>query len=257
MEFVSYSVNDGIAHIKMNRPEKLNTLSTELIHDFHTALDLACSDQTVRVIILSGNGSSFCAGGDLETIKKLKNQEEAYYWLDNATALTAKLRSISKLVIAAVHGHASGAGFSLALASDFIIAERDAKFTISFSKVGLIPDLGLFQLLLERIPVNLLKEWIVFGTVLSSELLYQKGVINRMAEKSAVDDAFLFSQNIIKGSPLSQKYSKKILNQLLGEKVRNSLAVESMHQLLLLQSEDFQEGIQAFIEKRPPIFKGK
>lgn len=256
MENIEYHVQDGIAHICLNRPEKLNSFSRQLIKDFHEALDLAEKDDYVRVIILSAKGSSFCTGGDLEMMAELTSSIETFDWMKEVSDLTIRLRTISKYIVAAVHGYSAGAGFSLALAADFIIADEEAKFTLSFSKVGLVPDLGLFKLLGERVPINLLKEWIAFGTVIQSRDLYKRDIVNRVVSGSVVEEAIKFSEYLVKGSPLSQQYSKSIINQLVHPQLVESISIENLHQTLLLQSQDHQEGISAFFEKRMPVFKG-
>lgn len=256
MSVVTYEVNEGIAHIQLNRPEKLNTFSYELTRQLSDALDRVANDAAAKVVVLSGNGSSFCAGGDLDMMKDLQSSVESYDWLAEVTQLTLKIRSLPKYVVAAIHGYAAGAGFSLALASDFIIAEKDAKFTLSFSKVGLIPDLGSTQLLLERVPINLVKEWISFGSVLNAETLLDKGVVNRVVQHSVVSEAMQFSKPLVNGSPLSQKFTKKIINELVESKLRDSIALENLHQAMLLMSSDHKEGIAAFFQKRKPVFKG-
>lgn len=257
METIDYHVQDGIAHIRLNRPEKLNTFSRQLIQDFHQALDLAASDHEAKVIILSANGTSFCAGGDLEMMAQLSSGPEILDWMKEVTEITVKIRTIPKYVVAAVHGYAAGAGVSLALASDFIIADQNAKFTLSFSKVGLVPDLGLFRLLGERVPINLLKEWIALGTVLQAEDLYKRDIVNRVVSEPIVEAAIKFSEYLVNGSPLSQRYTKSIVNQLVHPQLVESIQIENLHQTLLLQSQDHQEGIRAFFEKRTAVFEGK
>lgn len=253
---ILYTVENHIACITLNRPEKLNTLSRELVQDLTNTLNIAREDDEVRVVLLSANGKSFCAGGDLEMMKQITSETEAFNWMQEASELTLNIRSHPKYVVTAVQGFAAGAGFSLALASDFIVAEETAKFTLSFAKIGLVPDLGLFHLLLERVPVNLVKEWIAFSTVLSAEELHQKGIVNKVTTKSANDTALKFSKYLVKGSPLSQTYTKAIVNQLSHSKLVQSVSAENGFQAMLLQTKDHKEGIKAFFEKRDPVFTG-
>ncbi|MDV2686084.1 enoyl-CoA hydratase/isomerase family protein [Alkalihalophilus lindianensis] len=253
---VLYTVENQIAMITLNRPEKLNTLSRELVVELTEALNRAKVDDEVRVVLLSANGKSFCAGGDLEMMSELSSESQALNWMQEASELTLNIRSHPKYVVCAVQGFAAGAGFSLALASDFIVAEATAKFTLSFAKVGLVPDLGLFGLLLERVPINLLKEWIAFSTVLSAEELHHKGIVNRVTTSELKETAYEFSECLVNGSPFSQSYTKSILNELVHQKLRQSVSVENGVQAMLLQTKDHKEGIQAFFEKRDPVFTG-
>jgi len=257
MSQVLYEVRESVGYITLNRPDKLNTLSYELVAGFHEALDRAELDKEVKVVILSGAGKAFSAGGDLAMMQELEDAIEIYSWMNEVTTLTKKIRNLSKHVVAAVHGHAAGAGFSIALAADYIVADEDTKFVLSFSKVGLVPDMGLYQLLLERVPLNVVKEWISFTPTLTSVDLLDRYVINKMTSGSVLEQAERFIQPLTEASPLSLQYSKQIINQLMNAALDASISQENTHQTMLLKSLDHQEGVQAFYEKRKPIFTGK
>lgn len=257
MSQVLYEVNEGIGYITLNRVEKLNTLSNELIEGLHEALDRADFDKEVKAVVLSGAGKGFSAGGDLEMMQEFEDVNEIYAWMNEVTKLTKRIRNLSKHVVAAVHGHAAGAGFSIALAADYIVADEDAKFILSFSKVGLVPDMGLYQLLLERLPINIVKEWISFAPSISAHELMEKNVINKVTSGSIKEQAAEFIKPLTKASPLSLEYSKRILNQLKNPSLDESILLENMYQTMLLSSVDHQEGVQAFYEKRKPNFIGK
>ena len=257
MSQVLYEVRDGIGYITLNRPEKLNTLSQELIAGFHDALNQTDSDKRVKAVVLSGAGKAFSAGGDLAMMQKFEDVNEIYAWMNEVTALTKKIRNSSKHFVAAVHGHVAGAGFSMALAADYIVADENTKFVLSFSKVGLVADMGLYQLLLERVPINIVKEWISFVPTLNAEKMLASGVINKVVSGSIVEQATKFIRPLTVASPLSLQYSKHILNQLTNTALDASISQENAHQILLLKSLDHQEGIKAFYEKRNPKFQGK
>ena len=156
-------IENGIGFIRLNRPEKLNSLSSDLVESFTQNLESLGKNENVKVIIVSGEGKGFCAGGDLETMKNLSQANDKLKYMQKASALTKTILNLDKYVVSAVHGFAAGAGYSLALASDFIVANRSAKFGLSFVNVGVIPDLGLMKLLSERVPISLAKEWILSG----------------------------------------------------------------------------------------------
>ncbi|PID20363.1 enoyl-CoA hydratase [Sporosarcina sp. P3] len=257
MKQVLYEVNEGIAYITLNRPEKLNTLSNELIAGLHEALDHADFDKEVKVVVLLGMGRVFSAGGDLEMMQAFKDVNEIYSWMNEVTKLTKRVRNLTKHVVAAVHGHAAGAGFSIALAADYIVADENAKFILSFSKVGLVPDMGLYQLLLERLPINIVKEWVSFAPTLSAHELKEKDIINKVTTGPIKQQATDFIKPLIEASPLSLEYSKRILNELKNPALDESILLENMYQTMLLCSIDHQEGIKAFYEKRKPEFIGK
>lgn len=253
---VLYRVDNHIAHIILNRPDKLNALSEPLIERVVEALRVAEDDPQVKVVILSGEGSSFCSGGDLDTMRALENASETSRWIEMASTLAKTIVDLDKYVIAAVHGYASGAGFSIALAADFIVAERTANFALSFVTVGLIPDLGLTKHLVEHVPLNIAKEWVSRAKVISAEEAYEKGMINRITDNNVVEEAISFSEFITCGSPLYNKYIKHLLNRSGSSNLDVALMHENMVQTVLLQTQDHQEGVRAFREKRDPIFAG-
>ena len=145
-------IENGIGFIRLNRPEKLNSLSSDLVDSFIHNLESLGENKSVKVIIVSGEGKGFCAGGDLETMKNLTQSCDKLEYMQKASSLTKTILNLDKYVVSAVHGFAAGAGYSLALASDFIVASSSAKFGLSFVNVGVIPDLGLMKLLSERVP---------------------------------------------------------------------------------------------------------
>lgn len=256
-QLVKYSVEGQIAHIILNEPDRLNSLSTAMVNDLMKALTRANKDEDAKVIILSGEGKSFCAGGDLKTMQAFSSSSEIIDWMQNTSKLTKMMIEMDKYVVSAVHGYAAGAGFSLALASDFVVADKEAKFALSFKNVGLIPDLGLIKLLSERVPLPIAKEWISSGKVISAEQAYERGLLNRLSDKQVLKDAIEFSKFLLSGPPLSNKYVKYLLNHANQFTYETALTQENFIQTILLQSEDHREGVAAYFEKREPIFKGR
>jgi 2-(1,2-epoxy-1,2-dihydrophenyl)acetyl-CoA isomerase len=243
--------------ITMNRPEKLNALSKNMVADLIEAFDVLSKDGNVRVIILSGKGKSFCAGGDISSMSGISSSYEASEWIEYASSLSRKIVELDKYVIAAVHGYAAGAGFSLALACDFIIAERGAKFALSFTNIGLIPDLGLIRMLSERISPPIAKEWISSGKEISAEEAFEKDIINRVTDQSVVSEAKSFAEFIINGPMVTNKYVKYLINHIKDLPLDSTFMKENMIQTMLLLTDDHREGIKAFFEKRKPTFKGR
>jgi 2-(1,2-epoxy-1,2-dihydrophenyl)acetyl-CoA isomerase len=255
-EFVDIKVEEGIGHIVLNRPNKLNALSRELVEELREALLALEKNHDVKVILLSGSGKSFCAGGDIDSMKKLKNQAEAAEWVEFVSGLTRQILELNKYVIAAVHGYAAGAGFSLALACDFIVAEKGAKFALSFSNIGLIPDLGLIKLLSERVSPPLAKEWISTGKIITAEEASSYQMINRLAEGNVVREAETFAEFIVNGPSVANKYVKYLVNTAPSLHHETALMQENTIQAILLQTDDHKEGVSAFFEKRKASFIG-
>lgn len=250
-------IKNRIGHIILNRPDKLNALSREMVEQVIHSLNTMLQDDAIKAIIVSGSGKAFCAGGDIGSMKNLSDANEVVKWIDFVSGLSKKLMDMDKYVIAAVHGYAAGAGFSIALAADFIIADENAKFALSFTNIGLIPDLGLIKLLTERVSPPIAKEWISSGKVISAQEAHSNGIINRITEGSVVDEAFKFAEFIVKWPSISNKYVKYLVNHVGELHKETAFMQENLIQTMLLQTQDHKEGITAFFEKREAQFTGK
>lgn len=257
MSLIDVRKENKIAYITMNRPEKRNALSIELVNDLLAALRDADKNRDIRAVIFSGAGKGFSAGGDLETLHRLDNAAEIMNYMKEALEIVQTIRQMDTYVIAAVHGFAAGAGFSLALAADFIVADKEAKFVSSFSNIGLIPDLGLIKALNEKLPSAVVKEWISAAKTISADEAARWGIVNRVADGNLQESAADFAQFIVDGPPLANRFVKQLVNQIDQLSDETSSLQETSIQTLLLQSQDNKEGIAAFFEKRKPDFQGK
>jgi 2-(1,2-epoxy-1,2-dihydrophenyl)acetyl-CoA isomerase len=257
MSVVEVKRENHIAYVTMNRPDKRNALSYELAHELITALQEADMDEDVRAVIFAGAGKGFSAGGDIETMQGLNESASIMAYMKDALSVIQTIRKMDTYVIAAVQGFAAGAGFSLALAADFVVADKDAKFISSFSNIGLIPDLGMIKALTDNVPQPLVKEWISSARPVSAEELRRFGLVNRIAEGDVLQEAADYAGFIVEGPPLANKFVKHFVNHASDYNYETSDLQELAIQTLLLQSEDNKEGVQAFFEKRKPKFTGK
>jgi 2-(1,2-epoxy-1,2-dihydrophenyl)acetyl-CoA isomerase len=254
-KLVEVKVNKQIGHIILKRPDKLNALSRELVEEIIYSLEEHSKNPDVKAIILSGSGKAFCAGGDIDTMQNITSASESANWVEYVSGLSKKLMDIDKYVIAAVHGYAAGAGFSIALASDFIVADQDAKFALSFTNIGLIPDLGLIKKLAERLSAPLVKEWISSGKILTADEAESRGLINRIAKGDVIAEAEKFADFIVRGPMVANKYVKYLVDNVPNLHKDTAFMQENIIQAMMLQTDDHKEGISAFFEKRTPKFK--
>ncbi|RLL46842.1 enoyl-CoA hydratase/isomerase family protein [Oceanobacillus piezotolerans] len=247
-----------IAYLTMNRPNKLNSLSGDLVSALISALKEAERDDEIKGIILSGEGKAFCSGGDIDSMTSGVSPKQMMDSMKETSALTKTILDLDKFVISAVHGFAAGAGFSLALASDFVIADKNTQFISSFRNIGLTPDLGLIKLLSDNVSSQVAKEWISSGRRITADEVYSKGIANRLSESdNLLADATEFAQFIVEGPPTSNRFVKYLVNHASEFTHESSIMQENIIQSLMFQTEDSKEGIQAFLEKRSPNFTGK
>lgn len=247
-------VKGRIGYLRMMRPDKLNALSPEMTEELLAALKELNANEKVKVIILSGKGKAFSAGGDIASMKSLKGANEIAEWMGFVSGLSRAIMDSDKYVIAAVHGYAAGAGFSLALAADFVVADLDAKFALSFRNIGLIPDLGLIKALSKRVSPPIAKEWISSAKVIDAKEAKNYGLVNRISNGKVVESAEEFASFIIEGPSSSNKYVKYLVNRSDELHQETAFMQENLIQAMLLQTDDHKEGAAAFYEKRKPEF---
>lgn len=248
---------EGIAIVKMNRPDRMNALGVELRTDLLACFDDLARDDQVRVIILTGSGKAFCAGGDLSELKEKMTVSQAGNYVREVARIIKAIRNLEKPVIAGVNGAAVGAGFSLAMASDLVVASEKAFFSMAFVKVGLVPDLGATFFAPRLFGTQRAKEMAFLGRTLSARDLWERGLINELVPPEALEQKTMeLAGQVAAGPPLALGLAKKMMNQSGDLDLEDMLEVEALSQAACLQSEDFQEGATAFYEKRTPHFKG-
>lgn len=246
-----------VLSLTLNRPESLNAFSPEMILGLKDALQDAQKDADVQVIVLSGAGRSFSTGGDVKTMGQA-GPSHIYEHIGKLNELILTMKATEKPIIASVHGFAAGAGFNLALACDLIMAAEDSKFALSFSQVGLVSDGGGSYMLPRLIGPHLAKQFFYTAEPISAERLYQLGVINFLFPLEKLqEETTKFALKLAKGPGKSFGMQKKLIDHSLTATLEEILEQERMTQTLMVQTDDHQEGIAAFKEKRKPVFKGK
>lgn len=252
---------ESVAHLMLNRPDKLNALSGELSTALNEALSRIAEDQSVRVVVLSGAGRAFCSGGDLGAIGKGREQnktDELGPILRSGMQAVLKMRLMPQPVIAAVHGPAAGAGMNVALAADIRIAADNATFGQTFSRVGLYPDYGGTYFLPQLVGPSVAAEMFYTGEMIDAPAALRLGIVNRVVPLAQLEaEVKTLAQKIAQGPPLAIRAIKKALFASNEEELVKTLDHEAQQQLKCFHSDDCREGIRAFFEKRHPKFQGK
>jgi 2-(1,2-epoxy-1,2-dihydrophenyl)acetyl-CoA isomerase len=247
----------AILNLTLNRPDRLNAFSPEMILGLTEVIREAGTNPEIKVIVLSGAGRSFSAGGDVKSMGQA-NGTGVYEHIGRLNQCILTMKESGKPIIAAVHGFAAGAGFNLALACDLIIAADDSQFALSFSKVGLVSDGGGSYFISRLLGPHLAKQFFFTAEPIKAERLYQMGVINCLvpAEKLQAETQKMASQ-LAEGPTMTYGMIKKLVDHSLTSTLEEILEQERITQTLMVSTEDHHEGITAFKEKRIPVFKGK
>jgi enoyl-CoA hydratase len=256
----------GIALLTLNRPERLNAMSHELVADLHATLDDVAVDRDVRVVVLTGAGRGFCAGLDLKgagpapRADGLGRAQAGMTGQQHIAALVPRLRSLRQPVIAAVNGPAAGGGFALSLASDVRVAAASARFNVAFVRIGLSGcDIGVSWLLPRLIGASAAFELLLTGRLIDAEEARRVGIVSRVVPDGEVVDAALeIAEEIVANSPMGVWMTKEVMwSQLEVGSLHAGIDLENRNQILTSFTEDMAEAMTAFLEKRPADFRNR
>jgi enoyl-CoA hydratase len=243
----------GVAHL--NRPDKLNALSPEMLNALADVLEEFDADNSIRVIVIAGSEGVFAAGADIEVMLTASSQtmlalDTRSYWL--------RFQQVAKPVIAAVSGWAFGGGCELALQCDLIVASETAQFAQPEIKLGIIPGAGGTQRWAKAAGPYRAMEMILTGDPIDAHTAYAWNLLNRVVPKERfLEEAIELAKVIAERPPVAVKFAKEALRMGLNHDLAAGLEVERRNFLLSFDTEDQAEGMQAFLEKRPPDFKGQ
>src|SRR5215510_4631031 len=254
-----YEVKDAVATLTLNRPERLNTLRDDL----YDAVLRASQDPEIRVLVVTGAGKGFCAGGDVKAMNDTKEGRAPARPLEDKVAplrdrVLLAMRDAPKPVIAAVNGAAAGAGMNLALGCDIRLASTAAKFTQAFVKRGLHPDWGGTYFLPRLVGMAKACELIFTGEIIDAQEALRLGIVNAVyAPEELMPAAYELARKIAAGPPVAIRLAKRALYHSEETDLRGALEFETFAQNVCSETEDAREGIRAFVEKRAPSFKGR
>jgi len=255
---ITNNVVNGVAYLTLNRPEVFNSFNREMALRLQSDLDHCTENSEVRAIVISGNGKAFCAGQDLKEVTTPELNPGFKAILDeHYNPIIQKIRSISKPVIAAVNGVAAGAGANIALVCDIVVASEKASFIQAFSKIGLVPDSGGTFFLPRLIGFQKASALMMLGDKVSAEEAENLGMIYKVFNaEDFTAEVTVLAEKMAKMPTKALGMTKQLLNESMSNSLNEQLAMESKFQIEAAQSNDYNEGVNAFVEKRKPNFKG-
>jgi 2-(1,2-epoxy-1,2-dihydrophenyl)acetyl-CoA isomerase len=259
-ETLKYGHHDGVATITLARPEKRNAINAQMFAELGEATERAARDPGIRAVLVRGEGPSFSAGIDVTLLGQLAGTRGARFrsFVHTAQRPNLNLARMDKVTVAAVQGHAIGAGFQLALACDLRIVSDDARFAMLEVRFGLIPDLGGTHRLTRLVGPGRTKELLWTGRSVHAEEAERLGLANRVVSGDTLGkEADAFVRDLAAMPPLPVTLTKNLVNRADETPFETQLEREMMAQASAVDSEDHREAVEAFLEKRPPRFHGR
>lgn len=259
MASITKEIKDKIAYLTLNRPEVFNSFNREMALLLQSELDQCESNPEVRAIVIIGEGKAFCAGQDLKEVTSpelnpgFKKILEEHY-----NPIVSRIRKIEKPIVAAVNGVAAGAGANIALSCDVVIASENASFIQAFSKIGLVPDSGGTFFLPRLIGFQKASALMMLGDKISATEAEKIGMIYKVVPAENFSQEITNVASILSNMPTKALgMTKRLLNKSMNNSLEDQLQLEGKLQIESAQSEDYAEGVDAFVNKRKPEFRGR
>jgi enoyl-CoA hydratase/carnithine racemase len=252
--------HEQIAHVRLNRPDVMNVLNSDLINDLYRCFRTLGNDEQLRVILLSGEGKAFCAGGDVNLLKEISKMSPSGVegYLDELFFKLAEVARVRRPVIAAVHGYALGAGFALSLLCDIRIAAEKTQFGAEFPKMGIVPELGITHTLPALVGMGKALELTLTARRFDASEASSIGLVSRVVgEGELMEEALSMARQLAELPPLALTWSKHAIRKGSESSLNESIRLESQLNSLCYTSEDHREAASAFFEKRKPVFTGR
>jgi 2-(1,2-epoxy-1,2-dihydrophenyl)acetyl-CoA isomerase len=255
------AVEHGVAWLTLNRPERLNALSPGMTGALSEALQRYGTDHEVGAIVITGAGRGWCSGGDVKTMESRgrdQTVEDRVEGLRRAHQLPLLMRTLPKVIIAAINGPVAGAGLGLALACDLRVAGKSARFGTAFARIGYSGDYGGSWSLTRLVGTAKARELYFLADVIDAAEAHRLGIVNKLVDDDALrDEAMALARRLADGPRVALGYMKKNLLAAETEPFQTVLDLEAEHQSRCAFTEDHKEAVAAFVEKRKPVFQGR
>ena len=257
MKYIKTEKRKDIEILSINKPEVLNALDAEVLLELAEAVEILAEDETIRALILTGEGRSFVAGADIAA-QSVLDARGGRKWGQRGSALFRKIELLEIPTIAAVNGFALGGGCELALSCDLILAGEKAKFGQPEVGLGITPGFSGTQRLPRRVGAGKAKELIFTGEIIKAEEAERIGLVNKVVPQEAlIEEAIKMAEKIIRNGPIAVKYAKAAIDRGLDGDLDTGIRIENELFAMCFATEDQKEGMRAFLEKRDASFKNK
>ena len=258
MSSILYKVHNAVAHITLNRPEKYNSFNKEMAALLQQKLDEAAADTEVRCVLMSSTGKAFCAGQDLGETPDPTNLDFDAILTERYNPIVLKMREMNKPIVCAVNGVAAGAGANLALAGDLVVAKQSAAFVQAFINIGLIPDCGGTFILPRLIGAQRAMALCITGEKVMADDAVKMGMIYKsFADESFEADSIALAEKLAQMPTQGIALTKQLMNKSFENTLTQQLEEEMRYQVAAGNTQDFKEGVAAFLEKRKANFRGQ
>lgn len=256
METVLHERKQGVSYIHLNKPDSFNALNSDMLQALLEVVK-SVEENEDKIVILTGKGKAFCAGGDINMMKDFKEKSFFDDVMDTIGEIAIRLYKMPKIIVSAVNGSAAGLGLSLALTADYVVAQQEAKLGMLFLGVGLVPDGGGHFWLEQRMGTHQAKQFIWSMKQVQGKEAKMLGLVDILADGDALDHAKSLLDKLFHSPIESMLHTKKVFRSTKIDMLKEYLAQEKHAQWELGKTHDHQEGVSAFLEKRKPLFKGE